>query len=58
MSRYKCKKCKTVVKLLNQTMSIVDGKVRTKESKCKKCGEWMKEVKEDFTGFPTIIRNE
>ena len=58
MTKYQCKKCDIVVELREQTLIIVNGKVRTKESECKQCGEYMKEIETDFTGFPTVIRNE
>jgi hypothetical protein len=58
MTEYQCKKCDITVVLREQTLIIVNGKVCTKESECKQCGKYMVEVEKDFTGFPTVIRNE
>jgi|TARA_R100000479_G_scaffold157137_1_gene93823 hypothetical protein len=57
MFKYYCKICKTEKKLEKATLEIADGKVRTKEAKCK-CGNYMQEVAKKFDGFPTLIRTE
>jgi|TARA_R110002012_G_scaffold259158_2_gene440448 hypothetical protein len=57
MFKYQCKECGIEKELRNATLVVVDGQVKTKEAKCK-CGKYMQEIKKDFTGFPTIIRNE
>jgi len=57
MFKYHCKPCNITKDLRNATLVVIEGKVRTKEAKCK-CGEYMNEIKKDFDGWPTIIRNE
>ena len=54
---YQCNKCESQKKLSKATLEIVDGKIRTKEAKCK-CGNYMQEVEKDFDGFPCLIRTE
>lgn len=57
MFKYYCKNCNAKKNLEKATLEIVDGKIRTKEGKCK-CGNYMVEVEKDFGGFPTLIRTE
>jgi len=58
MIRFVCKNCKETKELTKATIKIIEGKVRTKEAKCK-CGEWMQELEKDFESFTTnIIRTE
>lgn len=57
MFEYQCNGCNKKKKLRNATLVVLDGKVVTKEAKCK-CGEYMQEVGKGFEGFPTVIRNE
>lgn len=57
MIKYQCKKCESQKKLTKATLKIVDGKIRTKEAKCK-CGKYMQEVEKEFDGFPSLIRTE
>tara|TARA_R100000656_G_C3928187_1_gene124251 strand:- start:160 stop:420 length:261 start_codon:yes stop_codon:yes gene_type:complete len=54
--KYKCKKCKKEKEILKGTIGIFDDKVICKQAFC--CGEYMKDVEEEFNGFPTIHRNE
>tara|TARA_R100000781_G_scaffold3464_2_gene4859 strand:+ start:2052 stop:2288 length:237 start_codon:yes stop_codon:yes gene_type:complete len=55
--RFKCK-CKDIIKEIKKaTIKVIDGKIRTAEALCD-CGEYMEEVEEKFTGFPTIHRKE
>ena len=55
--KFICKKCDKTKELMRATLEVVDGKVRTREAQCK-CGEYMQEIEKEFTGFPTIHRNE
>ena len=57
MIKYQCKKCESQKELTKATLEIVDGKIRTKEAKCK-CGKYMQEVEKEFDGFPSLIRTE
>ena len=57
MAKFECKKCNKKMQLRKSTLIIKDGKIVVKESLCD-CGEYMKEVKTKFDGFPNIIRNE
>tara|TARA_R110000751_G_scaffold46775_5_gene104976 strand:- start:1880 stop:2071 length:192 start_codon:yes stop_codon:yes gene_type:complete len=57
MIKYQCKKCKSQKELTKATLEIIDGKIRTREAKCK-CGKYMQEVEKEFDGFPTLIRTE
>jgi len=57
MLKYICNKCGETKDLMKATLEVVEGKVRTKEAKCK-CGEYMQEVEKDFDGFPSLIRTE
>ena len=57
MLKYRCEKCETNLNIRKATMIIVDGKIQTKEAKCK-CGKYMNEIEEEIKGWPTIIRNE
>tara|TARA_R100001143_G_C3286931_1_gene99351 strand:+ start:73 stop:264 length:192 start_codon:yes stop_codon:yes gene_type:complete len=57
MIKYQCKKCESQKELTKATLEIVDGKIRTKEAKCK-CGKYMQEVEKEFDGFPALIRTE
>lgn len=58
MIKFVCKNCKNVKELQKATIKVIEGKVRTKEAKCK-CGKWMQEIEKKFTGHTTnIIRTE
>ena len=57
MMIYQCNKCYEQKILNKATLEIVDGKIRTREAKCK-CGNYMQELKKDFDGFPCLIRTE
>jgi len=57
MLKYICNKCSETKDLMKATLEVVEGKVRTKEAKCK-CGEYMQEIEKDFDGFPCLIRTE
>ena len=54
--KYKCKKCKKEKSILKGTIGIFDDKVICKQAFC--CGEYMKDVEEEFNGFPTIHTNQ
>lgn len=56
MLKYLCS-CGETKNLTKATLEVVEGKVRTKEAKCK-CGKYMQEIEKDFNGFPNIIRTE
>tara|TARA_R110000737_G_scaffold90685_1_gene122997 strand:+ start:94 stop:276 length:183 start_codon:yes stop_codon:yes gene_type:complete len=53
--KYKCKKCKKEIELLNQTLVIKDNQVIIKEAFC--CRKQM-ECKTKSEGFPSLIRTE
>lgn len=57
MFKYYCNNCKIEKKIEKATLEIFEGKVRTKEAKCK-CGNYMQEIAKEFGGFPTLIRTE
>ena len=57
MLKYQCNNCGETKDLMRATLEVVEGKVRTKEAKCK-CGEYMQEVEKDFDGFPCLIRTD
>jgi hypothetical protein len=56
MPKYICT-CGNSKDLSTLTMKVIDGKVRTIESKCD-CGKYMEEEDQTFTGFPSLIRKE
>ena len=56
MPKYICQ-CGNTKQLSTLTMKVIDGKVRTIESKCE-CGKYMKEEDTSFKGFPNIKRTE
>jgi|TARA_R110002020_G_scaffold79312_2_gene198896 hypothetical protein len=56
--KYICSKCNATKFLGKMTISVVEGKVVTKEALCK-CGEYMEQADKSFKGFPTQgIKNE
>ena len=57
MLKYQCNNCGETKDLMRATLEVVDGKIRTKQAKCK-CGEYMQEIEKDFDGFPCLIRTE
>jgi len=57
MFKFICKSCKKTKELSKSIIQIIDGKVRTKNSKCE-CGNYMVEQEKKFEGFPTLIRTE
>jgi|TARA_R110002020_G_scaffold119850_1_gene273305 hypothetical protein len=57
MIKFQCNKCRRKKDLIQATLKVIDGKVRTVQAKCK-CGEYMQEIEKDFEGMPNIIRNE
>ena len=57
MLKYQCNNCGETKDLMRATLEVIDGKIRTKQAKCK-CGEYMQEIKKDFDGFPCLIRTE
>jgi hypothetical protein len=56
MSKYICT-CGASKEITKSTIKIIDGKVRVAESKCK-CGKYMEEEDQTFTGFPSLIRTD
>jgi len=56
MPKYICE-CGESKELSTLTIKVIDGKVRTVESKCE-CGKYMKEADVSFKGFPNLIRTE
>jgi CDGSH-type Zn-finger protein len=56
MSIYICK-CGEKKDLVKVSMVVIDSKVRVKEALCK-CGNYMEEEDQSFTGFPSLIRTE
>ena len=57
MLKYQCNNCGETKDLMRATLEVIDGKIRTKQAKCK-CGEYMQEIEKDFDGFPCLIRTE
>jgi|TARA_R110000824_G_scaffold325451_1_gene512365 hypothetical protein len=57
MLKYQCTNCGETKDLMRATLEVIDGKIRTKQAKCK-CGEYMQEIEKDFDGFPCLIRTE
>ena len=58
MAKYKCKKCNIEKEIPKSTIVLRDGEWVTKESLCD-CGDYMKQIiTEEYTGMPTIVRNE
>ena len=57
MIKYQCNNCGETKDLMRATLEVIDGKIRTKQAKCK-CGEYMQEIEKDFDGFPCLIRTE
>ena len=58
MAEYKCGECGETKKLYKRSMTIVDGKLITKEALCE-CGMYMDQViTEEYEGMPDIQRNE
>ena len=57
MLKYQCNNCGETKDLMKATLEVIDGKIRTKQAKCK-CGEYMQEIEKDFDGFPCFIRTE
>ena len=57
MLKYQCNNCGETKDLMRATLEVVNGKIRTKQAKCK-CGEYMQEIEKDFDGFPCLIRTE
>ena len=57
MLKYICNNCGETKDLMRATLEVIDGKIRTKQAKCK-CGEYMQEKEKDFDGFPSLIRTD
>jgi len=58
MAEYKCKECGETKTLYKRSMVLRDGKLITKEAKCK-CGHYMDQIiTEEYEGIPDIHRNE
>ena len=57
MLKYICNNCGETKDLMRATLEVIDGKIRTKQAKCK-CGEYMQEQEKDFDGFPSLIRTD
>mgnify|MGYP003650845534 CR=1 FL=1 len=57
MFKFLCKKCKKTKELSKSIIEINDGKIRTKDAKCK-CGNYMVEIEKSAKGFPNLIRTE
>jgi len=58
MAEYKCKECGETKTLYKRSMVLRDGKLITKEAKCK-CGHYMDQIiTEEYEGIPDIYRNE
>ena len=56
MTKYMCT-CGNSKELTSVTIKVIDGEVRTAESKCG-CGKYMKQEDTGFKGFPSLIRTE
>ena len=55
MIKFECKNCKKTKELQKATLVIIEGKVKTKEAKCK-CGQYMESKPNE--GMPGLIRTE
>tara|TARA_R110002050_G_scaffold179110_3_gene312322 strand:- start:7215 stop:7406 length:192 start_codon:yes stop_codon:yes gene_type:complete len=55
---FQCKKCNKKKELNRSIIEVINGHVRTKNAQCE-CGSEMIEIeKNDFNGFPNLIRTE
>ena len=52
MLKYQCNKCGEKKDLMKATLKVIEGKVCTKEAKCK-CGEYMQEVEKNWEKMAT-----
>lgn len=54
MAKFKCKKCKSTLKLTSHTIKFVKDKVVSPEAMC--CDDYMQEIKDKGGGLGSIIK--